>query len=65
MLLTSFNSADIIRVEIGFFRESFLAQMQPLPFFADGVTKNNAIIRRRHSLKGKQALPHISTPLNG
>jgi hypothetical protein len=65
MLLTAFNSADIIRVEISLFREPFLTQMQPFPFFADGGTKNNAVIRRWHSLKGKQGLPHISTPLNG
>ena len=65
MLLTSFNSADIIRVEIGFFRESFLAQMQPFPLFADGGTKNDAVVRGRHSLKQKQRLARISTPLNG
>jgi hypothetical protein len=49
MLLTSFDSADIIRVEIGLFREPLLAQMQPLPLFADGRTKNDAVVRRRHS----------------
>ena len=65
MLLTSFNSADIIRVEISFFGKSFLAQMQPFPLFADGGTKNNAVIRRRHSSIGEQGLPHFSTPLNG
>jgi hypothetical protein len=57
MFLTSFASADIVRVEIGLFGQSFLAQVQPFPFFADGVTKNNAIIRRRHSLEGKHGLP--------
>jgi hypothetical protein len=65
VLLTPFNPADVIRVEIGLFGQPFLAQMQPLPLFADGGTKNDAVIRGRHSLKGKQGLPHITTPLNG
>jgi hypothetical protein len=54
VFFASLDPTNIIRVQVGFFGEPFLAQMQPLPFFADGVTKNNAIIRRRHSLKGKQ-----------
>jgi hypothetical protein len=65
MLLTPFDSPDIIRVEIGLFGQPLLAQMQPLPLFADGCTKDNAVIRRRHSLKRKQRLPRITTPLNG
>lgn len=65
MLLASFNPSDIIRVEVGFFGELFLTQTQALPLLADGGTKDDAVIRGRHSLKRKQRLPHITTPLNG
>ena len=65
MFLTPFNPPNIIRVEIGLFRQLFLAQAQPLPLLADGGTKDNAVIRGRHSLTGKQALPRTTTPLNG
>jgi hypothetical protein len=65
MFFASFNSAEIIRVEIGLFRQPFLAQMKPLPLFADGGPEDNAIIRRRHSQTRKQSLPRLTTPLNG
>jgi hypothetical protein len=65
MLLTALDSSDIIRMEISLFGETFLAQMSPHPLFADGSAKDDTVIRGRHSLKGKQALPRISTPLNG
>ncbi len=65
MFLAPFNSAEIIRVEIGFFRQPFLAQMKPLPLFADGGPEDNAIIRGRHGLTRKQNLPRLTTPLNG
>ena len=65
MFLPSFDPAEIIRVEIGFFGQPFLAQMKPLPLFADGGTEDDAVIGWRHSLKRKQSLPRFSTPLNG
>jgi hypothetical protein len=65
MLLTSFNSADVIWMEIGFFGEEFLAQMESFSQFWGGGAKNDTIISCRHSLKRKQSLPRISTPLNG
>jgi hypothetical protein len=65
MFLTSFNPAEVIRMEIGFFRKPFLAQMKPLPLFANGGPEDNAIIRGRHSLTRKQSLPRLTTPLNG
>jgi hypothetical protein len=52
-------------MKIGFFGQPFLAQMKPLPLFADGGSKDNAVIGWRHSLTRKQNLPRISTPLNG
>ena len=45
MLLTPFNPADVIRVEIGLFRQALLAQTKTLPLFADGGTEDNAVIR--------------------
>jgi hypothetical protein len=64
MLLASFNSSKIIRVEIGFFREPFQAPMPPVPLFADGGTEHDTIIRW-HNPTRKQSLPRITTPLNG
>ena len=49
MFLTSFDSANVIGVEIGFFGQPLLAQMQPLPVFPDGGAKDNAIITGRHN----------------
>jgi hypothetical protein len=65
VFLTPLDPAGVIRVEISLFGQPLLAQMQPLPLFADGGTKDNAVVGGRHSLKRKQRLPRISTPLNG
>jgi hypothetical protein len=65
MFFTPFNPAEIVRMEIGFFRKPLQTQTEPLPLFADGGTENNAVIRRRNSLTRKQNLPRITTPLNG
>jgi len=65
VLFAALDPANIIGVKVGLFRQPLLAQMQPFPLFADGGTKNDAVVRGRHSLKQKQRLARISTPLNG
>jgi len=65
MLLPALNPSDVVGMQIGLFGEAFLAEMSSRPLFADGGTKNDAVIRGRHSLKQKQRLARISTPLNG
>ena len=65
MLLPALNPSDVVGMQIGLFGEAFLAEMSSRPLFADGGTKNDAVIRGRHSLTGKQALLFTTTPLNG
>jgi hypothetical protein len=50
VLFTPLDAPDIIRVQVSLFGKPLLAQMQTHPLFADGGTKNDAVIRRRHSL---------------
>ena len=63
MLFTPLNPPNIVRVKIGLFGKTLLAQTTAQPLFADRRTEDNSIIR--HSLTRKQTLPDSTTPLNG
>ena len=64
-LFSTFNFANINRVQVGFFGQTFLAQTSQLAAVADGVTEDFQLARTRHSFLGKQDCPKHDTPNMG
>ena len=64
-LFSTFNFANINRMQVGFFGQTFLAQASMLAAVADGVTEDFQLARTRHSFLGKQDRVKHDTPNMG
>ena len=66
MFFASLHSSDVVRMQIGFFRQDLLREPGSLPFLTDGRAQNNAIIGSWcHKSTAHQTSAFCSTPLNG
>jgi len=64
-LFSTFNFANINRMQVGFFGQTFLAQTSLLAAVADSVTEDFQLARTRHSVSGKQDRAKHDTPNMG
>jgi hypothetical protein len=64
-LLSAFDFADINRMQVGFFRQFFLAHADMLPAIPNGVTQDFQLSRTRHSFLAKHESAKTRTPKMG
>jgi hypothetical protein len=64
-LFSAFNFANVNRVQIGFFRELFLAQANFFSAISDGVAQDFQLSRTRHNPLGEQDRRNLRTPNMG